>query len=177
MRFDPSGSPDASFGNGGSVGLGDRSPRAIAVDREGRTVVLYNLETALRRVSATGSFEKSYGKGGLVRLRNFPPELSQLALTAGGAALVAGTFRMVMIKGHYYDQNVAVGRVDPNGHVVRGFGEGGVALAHAGKGGEALGEALLLDGEGHALVAGLLTSPRNPKIAHGVGVFGFDLGR
>jgi uncharacterized delta-60 repeat protein len=186
LRFDAAGRPDPSFGSDGIAVLGKGRPQAIAVDGQGRTTVL-SLGSSLRRVDANGNLERSYGRDGNANLWRWGSgslrgelvglDLRQMAATSDGSVLVAGTRSQITTKGVRFDVEAALLRVDPNGHRADGFGARGLALAAPAQGGEAQGEALVLDDTGHALVAGALTSPRRPKVRRGVGLFAFALGR
>lgn len=182
LRFGPAGEFDPTFGSGGVAELAPTEPEstddppAISLDPQGRTWVVAGGK--IRRVGPTGAYEKTFGNKGTARLPK-GAEPAAIVATGGGSALVTGTASSGTDKktGKPTGQKLVLARLDPQGQLVPGFGKGGVATATVGKGGEAQGEGILLDGAGHAIAVGALHSPSKPVIGAGVGLFEFGLGR
>jgi len=98
VRYDTDGSPDSSFGSGGTV-IGpanlDEATSGIAIQHDGKIVVAGNITTAslatdigLRRYNTDGSLDTSFGTGGtVVGGAGFDPAV---ALQADGRIVVAG---------------------------------------------------------------------------------------
>ncbi len=158
-RLTPSGQVDPTFGGAGFVALSP-DPEAIAVDGSGRTVVL-GAEGVLRRFTSTGAPDPSFGTNGVDDLVG-TREATALAVTEGGMVVAAGGRTIELL--------------DAKGRPVRGFGRKGIATPAVGKLGETVPTSVVVDGQGHALLAGPLTSPAKPKVAAGVGLFSYDLG-
>jgi uncharacterized delta-60 repeat protein len=106
VRLDPDGTPDQSYGKRGASAELPLTPRFLAVDGEGRTVVagtagvggnchdcLPSPRLAVARLLPNGALDKSFGKGGSLILEE--PELGYgeatgLVLGADGTLVVAG---------------------------------------------------------------------------------------
>ena len=139
------GSLDRSFGDEGRVVLnlpGERMrPRAMLVQSDGRIVVggyLTDSPTQYEsgsffgrafavRFLADGSLDRSFGEGGVARIRlRLPVRISGLGIQPDGALLLAGTA---------YDEPGrdpgAVLRLLPNGALDEGFGTDGLATVAA----------------------------------------------
>jgi uncharacterized delta-60 repeat protein len=106
-RFNPDGSLDTTFGNGaGYVTIGSPQPsyfgaRAVTVQADGKLVVVGagpSITTNLvARLNADGSFDTTFGQGGLVTTAIgtytsglVGPYFNGVALQANGAIVVAG---------------------------------------------------------------------------------------
>lgn len=170
-RFTPDGTLDYGFGGAGRVVTGPLL--AIAADSRGRVLIL-NEKGALTRLTATGQVDQSFQRTGTKAM----PEDWQpggIAVTAGGHVLVSGT------ELHGDDDSprrwLVLTRVDVGGEVVRGFGRRGVVRTSLGPGSGTMGDHVLLDGRGGAIVAGPVTSQNKPRIPVGLGLFRYHLSR
>lgn len=175
LRFGPTGALDPAFGVSGRAELAQRSTTALGFDSLGRTLVLSGSTGSVSRYSTSGVLDPTYGNGGVAEL---PGEWTKsgFAVTGNGSVLVTGTVGRVNPEhSELINRAVVLARLDANGKLVRGYGKQGLVKTRFGSGGEAVGQSILLDGVGHALVAGPVTSPKNPKVAAGVGLFQFDL--
>ena len=72
-RYLPDGSLDASFGNGGIVKSNAGSPHAVAIDGDGKIVVVgqldgeaFNTDAMIARFLSTGAPDTTFGDGGVV---------------------------------------------------------------------------------------------------------------
>jgi uncharacterized delta-60 repeat protein len=104
-RFNNDGTPDSSFGNGGTVmtdfNSTNDSGTAVALQLDGRILVAgstregvnnQSFDIALARYNANGSLDSSFGVGGKVRtdLTGRADIATSLALDAGGRIVVGG---------------------------------------------------------------------------------------
>jgi uncharacterized delta-60 repeat protein len=137
LRLNPDGSPDATFGHGGLAtvvfGSGANFDRAsgIAVDAGGRIVLAGTASSnpepstgpdfALARLNPDGSLDPTFGTGGETTVSfgtGFTfDSASGLAIDPAGRIIVAGTTDN--------NSDLAVTRLDANGHLDGSFGVGG----------------------------------------------------
>lgn len=133
-RFAPSGKLDGSYGHAGLLDLGFPDPGpdpAVAVDPRGRLLVASGEGGSLRirRFTAAGRPDGSFGRSGTVVQRDFGPSIKPEAILPGphGRLTVAavesteaevprGVARVVLV------------RLRGNGRVDRGYGKRGTAL-------------------------------------------------
>jgi uncharacterized delta-60 repeat protein len=142
LRYNPDGTPDATFGNGGAA-----STRVDGMDAEGKAVVLQpdgkivaagtahsagadRDRFAVARFNTDGSLDTSFGTGGTA---STPVGLGSaaghgLALQPDGKVVVAGT---AFFNGPTED-DFGVVRFDLDGTLDRGFGTGGIVTTDFG---------------------------------------------
>lgn len=157
-RYDPTGSLDRTFGEGGVVttrflGQGARA-EAVALQPDGRIVVVGFLccdfpKIALARYEPDGSLDVSFGRDGRVTSRPVPSGgiANAVAIQPDGRLVVAGGTNLNPPK------RFALARYDPNGSPDRTFGEGGVVTTRfLGEG--AAANALTLQPDGRIVAAG-----------------------
>jgi uncharacterized delta-60 repeat protein len=129
-RFNPDGSLDDSFGDGGRVttpfpGVAGAGARGIAVQPDGRIVVAGGAggAFALARYNSDGSLDTSFGTGGLVTT-GFPGEFSAnsigVALQPDGRIVAAG--ETYVFKG---PTRLVAARYNSDGSLDPSFGNGG----------------------------------------------------
>jgi uncharacterized delta-60 repeat protein len=133
-RFNTDGSPDTSFGNGGSVttAVNKSNPttaNAVAVQPDGKVLAVgytqvgsltsttADNEFALVRYNANGSLDSTFGKGGIVTTNptRYNDTLRAVALQPDGKIVVAGST---------YNQGVSqfgVARYNPDGSLDKTF--------------------------------------------------------
>ena len=103
-RYNPDGSPDLTFGDGGKKTFsihGNNYLNAVAVEADGSIVAAgssadptgYNVMT-LVKLRPDGSFDSSFGTGGrtLTRIGKYSSGASSMALLADGGIVAAGDF-------------------------------------------------------------------------------------
>jgi uncharacterized delta-60 repeat protein len=129
-RYNPNGSLDTSFGNGGKVvttlSALDDSIHAIALQADGRIVVagshalgIAQIECALARYNANGSLDMTFGTGGIVFTKIFGgDEANAVAIQNTGKILVAGGAA---------GANFLL-RYETNGSLDASFGSGGLIV-------------------------------------------------
>jgi uncharacterized delta-60 repeat protein len=131
----PPGTLDSGFGSGGTVttpfGLGAQA-RAVALQPDGKIVAagIVTLQTsvalALIRYNADGTPDTGFGTGGKVDSSSFASTISGAAgvtLQPDGKIVVAGSSRPANL------DVCTVFRLNANGSLDTGFGNGGVALS------------------------------------------------
>jgi uncharacterized delta-60 repeat protein len=177
-RYDPDGTLDPSFGTDGKV-LTSFGPRATctsyanaaAVQPDGKVVAagiarcgtggpLLNYTYAVARYELDGSLDPTFGRGGQVRT-NFTPgydNLADVALTAGGKIVVAGTSADDSIDDpDAREMGFALARYRHDGRLDPTFGGDGKVIAHLHSrlcGGSPIAHAVVLQPDGKIVVAG-----------------------
>lgn len=139
-RYNPDGSLDQSFGDGGKVLTdlgGSEEVVAIAIQASGKIVALGQSRDshcpcpsrfALARYNPDGSLDPSFGEGGTV-LTDIDASTSDaaaaLALQPGGKIVAAGTSRQTSGD---HESNFALVRYNADGSLDQTFGTGGITL-------------------------------------------------
>ena len=150
VRFNPNGSVDRGFGDGG-VSVLDRPAVAwgMVMQRDGRYVVAGHTVTGGReaytaiRMRRSGGLDQSFGNGGEV--------LVPIATDAYGLAVALQPDGKLLLTGNTVgNQQVATVRLLPNGSIDPSFGSGGTA-AFPGAG----VNAIALQADGKILLAGV----------------------
>ncbi len=166
-RFNPDGSLDRSFGNGGDVTTAfDRisSAGAVTLEPNGKIVVLGSscdddyavCGMAVARYDADGSLDQGFGSGGKVttKLAGFADVSGKgVAVQADGKIVAAGTAGSED-SGNY---NFIVARYKADGSLDSGFGTGGTVMTDLEPGSEEsldFASALALEPDGAIVVAG-----------------------
>jgi uncharacterized delta-60 repeat protein len=151
-RYTADGALDHGFGSG--VGF-VRIPRplgtdwhlnALAVDREGRPVILAGKKSVIR-LNPGGALDVSFGEEGSVDPN--APELHALVVLRSGKILVAGS---VIVGKH--STRMAVLRLLPDGRPDLEFGHRGRVTVSFGRGGHAAVRRLAVQPDGRILLAG-----------------------
>jgi uncharacterized delta-60 repeat protein len=189
-RLSPDGSLDMSIHQGKrSVGW---IPKALAVDGSGRMVLLTQPTTArngfsgqkkssvaLVRMLPSGAFDPNFGRDGEATMRIPGPQsdLNDLVAARNGALLLVGT-EMHSAPGHpgLLRRQLVVGRMGRDGTLDKRFGTKGLTRTLFGRGSETIGNRILLDGRGHAVVAGMVRSQKLTT-GQGLALFRYDLKR
>jgi uncharacterized delta-60 repeat protein len=172
-RLDAGGSMDESFGanaNGWRRTTSDRMQ--VAIDRSGRILVL---GSPVLRLLPSGRRDPSFGAKGKA-VGTFPPALfwTDLAVTRRGGVVLGGTWHQPR---YAPPQRAAIALIGPRGSVDEDVG-GGTGFGKAGLGPRTAttGRAVLLDGKGHAIIAGSVSDPEL-STGEGLALFRFDLKR
>ncbi len=175
-RLDASGSPSPAFGKEGQVTVDDY-PRAIAFDPSGRILILE--ATDVQRLLPSGALDRSFGSSGTttILLPGNRSGLSDLETARNGSVILVGT------EARYFRRadraaprrRLVVARLGPRGVLDQRFGrEGLVNAARFGRHSNAVGRRVLLDGKGHAIVAGTVRD-RQLSTGQGLALYRFDL--
>ena len=168
MRLNADGSPDASFGDGGSVVVdvdpGSDLPTEMLLQPDGKVIVAgpggVNFGGGIMvatRLNEDGTLDTSFGDGG--KLVYFPPgagmSSSHMTLQADGKLLVAGFISSVGAS-----PDVLLLRFDSDGALDTGFADEGM-LVHSFGVGTDNARAVHVLPDGKILVAGSMRSPAN----------------
>jgi len=159
-RYQPDGSPDATFGTGGVVTTdlgGDEEISALVLQPDGKLVAAggtYNASTAsysnfaLARYQPDGSLDPTFGTGGLVTTDlGGSDSINALVLQPDGRLVAAGYNSLT--SSH---TNFALARYQPDGSLDPTFGTGGLVTTDLG-GDDSIG-ALVLQPDGKLVAAG-----------------------
>jgi uncharacterized delta-60 repeat protein len=157
-RFNLDGTPDASFGTGGSTrvdlaaiqqGTGDEQATALAIQADGKIVIsgsffgfIVGGGLAVARLNANGTLDATFGTGGLVDL-DLPgifEEGNAALIQPDGKIVIAGSTNLV-------DFDFLLCRLNPNGTLDNTFGTGGVVTTDWGYQDMVFGLALQPDGK------------------------------
>lgn len=160
-RYNPDGSPDASFGAGGRlitmIGPASDKAHAIALQGDGKIVVAGDTysglatgdDIAILRYNSDGSPDGTFGVGGaaIISIGAWSDSAHDLAIQTDGMIVAAGQ--------HFNggDAHVAVVRVDGNGSLDPFFDGDGIRTFNASLGTDSL-ESLLIEPDGNILAAG-----------------------
>ena len=153
-RFHGSGEPDDAFGSHGGVFTPMPGVIASAVARQadGKLVVAGGRaaqdEWVVARYDEDGTLDPGFGSGGVAVIDRTSAFAADIAVTAAGKLVVAGTL----------DGTFAIARYNPDGSLDAGFGDGGTAVTPVGSGGS-LAQALLELPDGKFLAAGDAMGP------------------
>lgn len=159
-RYNPDGTLDTSFGNGGIVrtdfgALSDDDARALAIQPDGKIVVAGTAgeDIALARYMPNGSLDPTFGSSGVtITDLGFEDVANGVALTPGGGILIAG-----YTIGTKLNNDFLLVRYGPNGSLDRGFGTLGVVKTDFGAGDD-FAEDLAIDASGRIVVVGRATT-------------------
>lgn len=158
MRLNPDGSPDGTFGNGGTVTVPlypDARGRAVALQADGRIVVAGQCTLSNRtymmvaRYSSTGQLDTSFNGSGVV----YAPSVvdgyaNAVRLLPDGGILVAGAGQGSI------DTDYFLLKYTPTGALDTAFGLGGMASAAFGTLGVDIACGLALQPDGRILATG-----------------------
>ena len=189
-RLSPAGSLDMSITQEESALKWN--PKALALDGAGRIVLLTQPFAArngfsgqkkssvvLARLLRSGAVDRSFGRNGEATLRIPGPQsdLNDLAATRNGGLLLVGT-EIHSAPGHpgLLRRQLVVGRTGRHGALDKRFGAKGLTRTLFGRGSETIGSRILLDGRGHAIVAGMVRSQKLTT-GQGLALFRYDLKR
>jgi uncharacterized delta-60 repeat protein len=136
-RFNPDGTPDTSFGNGGrvdtSIGARTVTHTDVALEPDGRIIVAASIDFGahvnLLRYNSDGSLDNSFGTGGV------------LTVPFGGELVVQPDGRFILAS------NPGLTRYNVNGSVDSTFGQGGTASTTLGPNTEEVAVARAPDGK------------------------------
>lgn len=164
-RLELDGSPSSAFGQEGQAAV-HPYPRGIALDGLGRIIVME--EERVQRLLPSGNPDRSFGKGGTTRalLHGTGSGLDGLAVTGNGDVLVTG-HQAHHFGGREPRRRLVLARVSSHGVLDRRFGDAGVVKTGFGRPSNTVGRQVLLDGKGHAVVAGMV---RNRRLSTGEGL-------
>ncbi len=153
----------------------ERRPRRIAVDPQGRVILLGKTAeqrfrsrsvTRLVRLDPDGALDQSFGRNGVasVRLPGNLSRLNALATDPKGNLLLVGNRVQPMGPPHRYSARfrkwLAVVRLRASGTLDRSFSRRGLVVTSFGAHANVVGREALLDSAGRLVVAGSAMAPR-----------------
>jgi uncharacterized delta-60 repeat protein len=160
-RYEPNGTLDETFGDGGTVVTpigsgGNAGAQSIAIDALGRIVVAGSASNApdsdfaLARYNPDGTLDSSFGSGGVV--------MTQVAGANDGANAMAFDQQGRIVAGGYATVNggftdFAVARYNADGSLDTSFADGGKRLTQIGST-NAYASGLLIDGQDRIVAGG-----------------------
>lgn len=171
-RVEPDGSPDPSFGSGGTVRTnlqvdqvdGAATPRALLVQPDGDFIAagdsawLRAGDLALARYAPTGSLDPSFGVGGTVQTY-----LGESREAAVADALLEPDGKIVVVGG--VDNDILLARYDSTGELDPNFGSDGIVTTALTL--PARASAAMLEPGGDIVAAGIATSGETSRIVLG----------
>src|SRR5262249_47844139 len=182
-RYRSDGSPDTSFGSGGSLttsfGGNFAAASAVMIQPDGKIVVAgtvdFNpdvpgsgLDFALARYNASGTLDGSFGKGGKVVFDFFGSfdQANSAVLQADGKIIVVGS---ASYDSFNRDIGFALARFNTDGSTDLGFGTGGKQITDFfGAGAQANG--VVLQADGKFVVAGTASDSATRPVATDIAV-------
>ncbi len=165
-HLDASGSVDLEFGKQGWRTLID-SPESdldVTLDRKGKLLISEQGSRAgIGRFKPNGSVDRSFGRDGVTTIVHPRGEVivEGLAVTRSGSILVAGALVIepASARGEF-KRRILLTRLTHRGQPARRFGTQGTVVTRFGPRSAVEGRAVLVDGNGHALVGGILEHSR-----------------
>jgi uncharacterized delta-60 repeat protein/uncharacterized repeat protein (TIGR01451 family) len=162
VRYNPDGSLDLTFGNGGGVKTDFNSNtdlgRAVALQPDGKIVVVgstctpANCDFALVRYNPNGSADSAFGQGGkVVTDLGSIDGLNAVALQADGKIVTAGS-TYTMSGGVLLTYDFALARYNVDGSLDSSFGTGGVTVTDFGA--HDVADAVLVQTDGRIVAVG-----------------------
>lgn len=155
VRYNPDGSLDTNFGNGGYVlvDLGNRDfAYAVALRGDGKILVggVSDGKIALVQLDSSGQFDPNFGSLGRTVLQ-VNGEIRSMKLTEEGRILVAGKV----------GSSMGLLRFNSDGTLDPTFANGGVALVSSSE--NSIAYFIALQSDGKIIVGGAVTDPPNTQ--------------
>jgi len=166
-RYNPDGTLDTTFGNGGkviTVASVRESAAGLLILPDGKIMISGSIDLpsssntsfALLRYNSDGSIDPTFGNGGTVTT-NIGPDDDQayaLALQSDGKVVAAGRKGIFFYPADQRKGNVALARYNPDGTLDPTFGNGGIVTNDFGQGLESYAIALMIQPDGKIVIAG-----------------------
>jgi len=167
-RYNPDGTLDATFGNGGKVitviANVRESAAGLLILPNGKIMISGSIDLpsssdssfAILRYNSDGSLDTTFGNGGIVTT-NVGPDDDQayrLALQSDGKIVAAGRKGIFFYPTDQRKGNVALARYNPDGSLDPTFGNGGITTTDFGQGLESYALALIIQPDGRIIIAG-----------------------
>lgn len=166
-RYNPDGTLDATFGNGGKVITAANvreSAAGLLILPDGKIMISGSIDLpssrdtsfALLRYNSDGSVDPTFGNGGTVTT-NIGVEDDQayaIALQSDGKIVAAGRRGIQFYPTEQRKGNVALTRYNPGGSLDATFGNGGIVVNDFGQGLESYAISLMIQPDGRIIIAG-----------------------
>jgi uncharacterized delta-60 repeat protein len=167
-RYNPDGSLDATFGNGGKVITVIAAVREYAhglvLLPDGKIMICGSIDQpnesdtsfALLRYNSDGSLDTTFGQGGLVKtnINNDDDRAYALARQSDGKIVAAGKRGIQFYPTEQRKGNVALVRYNPDGSLDATFGNGGIVVNDFGQGLESYAMDVIIQPNGRIIIAG-----------------------
>lgn len=153
IRYNPDGTLDNSFGNGGIVitdlGNGLDLPKDIVIQNDNKIIVVGHVEPdmGIVRYNPNGTLDSLFGIEGKV--------ITELGLSSEHSAVVIREDNKIVTVGHYSNggsYRIAITCYNPDGTLDSLFGDGGITIVHSGYSDYA--SEVLLQQNDHIVVSG-----------------------
>ena len=174
LRYNPDGSPDATFGTQGVVttffGPTDSQAHSVLLQPDGRIVAVGftsssggNFHFAVARYNPDGSLDTTFNGTG-TETTNFGEfdAAYGAALQPDGKVVAAGSFYYDSPDGYHSKTELALARFLPRGGLDPTFGSGGKVETDLG-GQDQSAKAVALQPDGRVVVAGVYNPPNSPS--------------
>ena len=166
-RYNPDGTLDATFGNGGkviTVASARQSAAGLLILPDGKIMISGSIDLpsqsnssfALLRYNSDGSVDPTFGNNGIV-ITNIGPDDDQayrLARQSDGKIVAAGRKGIFFYPADQRKGNVALARYNSDGSLDATFGSGGIVTNDFGQGLESYALALMIQPDGKMIIAG-----------------------
>ena len=166
-RYNPDGTLDATFGNGGkviTVANVRESAAGLLILPDGKIMISgsidlpssYDTSFALLRYNSDGSVDSTFGNGGIVttNVGTDDDQAYAIALQSDGKIVAAGRRGIQFYPTEQRKGNVALARYNPDGSLDATFGNGGTVVNDFGQGLESYAIELIIQPDGKLIIAG-----------------------
>jgi len=166
-RYNPDGTLDATFGNGGkviTVATVRESAAGLLILPDGKIMVSGSISLpssqdtsfVLLRFNSDGSVDTSFGNGGMVTTNVGPvdDQANAIAFQSDGKIVAAGRRGIQIEPAQQRKGNVALARYNPDGSLDATFGNGGTVVNDFGQGLESYAIELIIQPDGKLIIAG-----------------------
>ena len=166
-RYNPDGTLDATFGNGGkviTVASVRETASGLLLLPDGKIMISgtismptdYDTSFLLLRFNSDGSVDPTFGNGGTVmtNINNDYDAAYALALQADGKIVAAGKRGIQFNPSEQRKGNVALARYNPDGSLDTTFGNGGKVVNDFGQGLESYAIDVTIQPDGRIIIAG-----------------------
>jgi uncharacterized delta-60 repeat protein len=167
-RYNPDGSLDTTFGNGGKVvtiiANVNEYLAGVRILPNGKILVCGNIALptltngswALLRYNSNGSLDTTFGNNGIVTtdIGNVDDQAYAVELQSDGKIVVAGRRGIQIEPSQQRKGNVAIARYTADGSLDTTFGNGGVTITDFGQGLESYAIALMIRPDDSIVIAG-----------------------
>src|SRR5256886_2972621 len=166
-RYNPDGTLDATFGNGGkviTVANVRESAAGLLILPDGKIMTCGSIDLpnsqdtsfVLLRFNSDGSVDSTFGNGGTVttNINNDNDRAYALARQSDGKIVAAGKRGIQFYPTEQRKGNVALARYNPDGSLDATFGNGGIVVNDFGQGLESYALEVIIQPDGKIIIAG-----------------------
>jgi uncharacterized delta-60 repeat protein len=163
-RYNPDGTLDQTFGNGGkviTVASVRESAAGLLILPDGKIMIggsfgEFDTSFLLLRFNSNGSVDSTFGNGGMVttNLGTDNDRVYALALQSDGKIVAAGKKGIQFNPTEQRKGNAALARYNPDGSLDPTFGSGGIVINDFGQGLESYAIEVIIQPDGRIIIAG-----------------------